>query len=543
MRKAVSHIQSNTAGTSQSGELHGLNTLSDGHQALDASGTVAALQAGAHSAAILTYGQPGKVAVADFSQRKRGISAVLNARTVPVLAIMTDFALIATASFAAGALYHRYVVGHLPYPSFYVAATILLAAIFVLPCGLNRDYSISRLQQSREQLRSVFLHWNTAYLLFTFALFLVHATDFYSRGSIVAQYFAGLLAALCLRFALGSGVAWSLRNGALGGKRIVVVGDAASVAQVVRRLRLDARGVDVVGTVKLPSADKTSARLGETGMDLRDACSRVEEIARGTEMDEIVLSLPSLDAGRIRSFVEALAIVPAAIHLAPDATAAWAHNLTPSRVGSLPTLQLSRPPLTLRDRIAKRSFDLLVGGSLLLLALPGFAIIGVLIKLDSKGPVFFRQRRHGFNQGEFRIFKFRTMTTLDDGLMIRQATRDDSRVTRIGRFLRRTNLDELPQLFNVLAGQMSLVGPRPHAVAHNDEFEKKIGLYAKRHNVKPGITGWSQISGFRGQTETLDKMQKRVELDIFYIDHWTLILDISILFITIFSLKSYKNAY
>jgi lipopolysaccharide/colanic/teichoic acid biosynthesis glycosyltransferase len=135
------------------------------------------------------------------------------------------------------------------------------------------------------------------------------------------------------------------------------------------------------------------------------------------------------------------------------------------------------------------------------------------------------------------------MTTLDDGAVIRQATRNDARITRIGGVLRRTNLDELPQLINVLAGHMSLVGPRPHALAHNSEFEQKIRLYAKRHNVKPGITGWSQINGYRGETETLDKMEKRVEFDLFYIDNWSILLDISILYLTIFSIKSFQNAY
>jgi exopolysaccharide biosynthesis polyprenyl glycosylphosphotransferase len=209
----------------------------------------------------------------------------------------------------------------------------------------------------------------------------------------------------------------------------------------------------------------------------------------------------------------------------------------------LPTLNLSRTPLTWRDRIVKRCFDVIVGSLLLAVALPLFLIVGLLIKLDSRGPVFFRQRRHGFNQGEFRIFKFRTMTTLDDGEKIRQATRNDKRITRVGRFLRRTNLDELPQLFNVLAGQMSLVGPRPHALAHNNEFEEKIRLYAKRHNVKPGITGWSQVNGFRGETDSLEKMQKRVDYDAFYIDNWSLTFDIVIMFSTIFSVNSYKNAY
>jgi exopolysaccharide biosynthesis polyprenyl glycosylphosphotransferase len=206
-------------------------------------------------------------------------------------------------------------------------------------------------------------------------------------------------------------------------------------------------------------------------------------------------------------------------------------------------MRLSRAPLTLRDRVVKRAFDLIAGSAILLACLPLFLLIALCIKLDSRGPVMFRQRRHGFNQHEFRIFKFRTMTTLDDGDVIRQATRNDMRITRVGRFLRRTNIDELPQLFNVIAGQMSLVGPRPHAVAHNNEYSEKIRLYARRHNVKPGITGLSQVNGLRGETDSIEKMRHRVEADLHYIDNWSLFLDIKIMVLTISSRKSFQNAY
>jgi lipopolysaccharide/colanic/teichoic acid biosynthesis glycosyltransferase len=153
------------------------------------------------------------------------------------------------------------------------------------------------------------------------------------------------------------------------------------------------------------------------------------------------------------------------------------------------------------------------------------------------------QRRYGFNQKPFRIIKFRTMRTLDDGAVVPQAQRNDPRVTRIGRWLRRWNIDEVPQLFNVLKGDMSLVGPRPHALSHNREFEQRISLYARRHNVKPGITGWAQIHGFRGETDTDEKMKLRVEYDLFYIDNWSAALDLQILFRTVFSARSYRNAY
>ena len=153
------------------------------------------------------------------------------------------------------------------------------------------------------------------------------------------------------------------------------------------------------------------------------------------------------------------------------------------------------------------------------------------------------QRRYGFNQKPFRIIKFRTMRALDDGAVVAQATRDDPRLTRIGRWLRRWNIDEIPQLFNVLTGDMSLVGPRPHALSHDHEFERRISLYARRHNVKPGITGWAQINGFRGEIDNEEKLRKRVEYDLFYIDNWSLWLDLKIIARTVLSPTAYRNAY
>ena len=167
----------------------------------------------------------------------------------------------------------------------------------------------------------------------------------------------------------------------------------------------------------------------------------------------------------------------------------------------------------------------------------------MLVKLDSPGPIFFRQRRYGFNQKAFRIIKFRTMVTLDDGGVVQQATQGDPRVTRVGRWLRALNLDELPQLINVVRGEMSLVGPRPHALSHNREYEHIIARYARRHNVKPGITGWAQVHGIRGETDTPDKMQKRVEYDLFYIENWSLARDFIILVWTVISPTAYRNAH
>jgi exopolysaccharide biosynthesis polyprenyl glycosylphosphotransferase len=200
-------------------------------------------------------------------------------------------------------------------------------------------------------------------------------------------------------------------------------------------------------------------------------------------------------------------------------------------------------PLSRLEIAQKRLFDLVFAAAGLLALTPLLVLVAILIRIDSPGPVFFVQRRYGFNQQPFRIIKFRTMRTLDDGAVVAQAQRDDPRLTRIGRWLRRWNIDEIPQLFNVLTGDMSLVGPRPHALTHDREYERRISLYARRHNVKPGITGWAQIHGLRGATDTEDKMRQRVEYDLFYIDNWSLWLDLTIIARTALSRAAYRNAY
>ena len=185
----------------------------------------------------------------------------------------------------------------------------------------------------------------------------------------------------------------------------------------------------------------------------------------------------------------------------------------------------------------------MVASIALVVFLPLFLMTAVAIRLDSPGPVFFRQRRNGFNIKPFRIFKFRSMTVTEDGSQISQATKSDPRVTRVGGILRRSSVDELPQLLNVLKGEMSLVGPRPHALAHDDQYGKQLAEYAFRHHVKPGITGWAQVNGFRGETSHIEQMRKRVDFDLWYINHWSIWLDLRILLKTGVEVSRSKNAY
>jgi Undecaprenyl-phosphate glucose phosphotransferase len=273
--------------------------------------------------------------------------------------------------------------------------------------------------------------------------------------------------------------------------------------------------------------------------DLAEAAASVRQL----EPDAIFVLLPWSATETIDRCAETFVSLPVEIHLGPEQVLYKFEEAKLSTLGPVASLQLTRRPLTRREVIEKRIFDLALAAGALLVATPFLILVAILIKLDSPGPIFFVQRRYGFNQQPFRIIKFRTMRTLEDGPVIRQARQNDPRLTRIGRWLRRWNIDEIPQLFNVLTGDMSLVGPRPHALSHDREYEQRISRYARRHNVRPGITGWAQIHGYRGETDTEEKMRKRVEYDLYYIDNWSLWLDFKIMVRTVLSRSAYRNAY
>lgn len=238
-----------------------------------------------------------------------------------------------------------------------------------------------------------------------------------------------------------------------------------------------------------------------------------------------------------------LRALPIPVHLLPDENVETFLSARGGNIGTTFTVELQRAPLSHSERTLKRTFDVMSAAAILILLSPLILLTALMIKLDSPGPTLFRQKRNGFNGSVFSIYKFRSMRVLEDGPHIQQATRDDPRVTRLGHWLRRTSIDELPQLFNVLIGDMSLVGPRPHAVAHNNEYQTVVSNYAFRHHVKPGITGWAQVNGFRGQTQTIDLMAKRVEYDLWYINHWSLWLDLRIIIKTVLMTARQPSAY
>jgi len=292
--------------------------------------------------------------------------------------------------------------------------------------------------------------------------------------------------------------------------------------------------------------DRPSERSPQLPPGIKQRIGDIDDLvadARAGFIDRIYITFPMRAEERIRGVLTKLADTTASVYIVPDFFVFQMLHSRWTDIGGLPAVSVFENPLYGVDGLAKRVFDLLVAGiATVLLALP-MLIVAIAIKLTSRGPVFFRQRRYGLDGQEILVWKFRTMTVCEDGNRVTQATKTDSRITPLGSFLRKTSIDELPQLFNVLGGSMSLVGPRPHAAAHNEQYRKMIEGYMLRHKVKPGITGLAQVRGWRGETDTLEKMQRRVECDHEYIREWSLWLDVKILFRTVLVVLAAKNAY
>jgi Undecaprenyl-phosphate glucose phosphotransferase len=276
---------------------------------------------------------------------------------------------------------------------------------------------------------------------------------------------------------------------------------------------------------------------------LKRVIAKAISTVRGSKIEEIIVGANLDHWSQLKELISELRVLPIPVNLVPVGPTSDLFQLPSHKIGDTVTVELQRGPRTLFERGVKRTLDLIFATTALVLLIPLFVMTAIAIKLDSAGPVIFWQRRSGFNGRKFYIMKFRTMSVLEDGDTVTQAEPSDSRVTRVGYWLRRTSIDELPQLFNVLRGHMSVIGPRPHALAHDTEFGKLVANYAYRHHVKPGITGWAQVNGFRGRTCAISDVEKRLALDLWYIDNWSLALDFKITLMTIIEIAKGENAY
>ena len=455
--------------------------------------------------------------------------------SIEAIVCAVDVLLIVMVSVITGTSYAQFNQGDVDLAR-YVSTAILASVVFVALFRRRCLYDPSSLVNWSLQARNIATLWMVTFLFLAGVAFALKIGKDFSRGAVLLFAIASP-AVLIIHHGLWRAVIEAgRRRGRFRGCKSILIcmhesADGARIAQGHTQ-HLELHGFRIDRTYQL-SGDILPQELIE----------RVVEFARGSEVEEIFVAADLRRWPEIPNLVRPLAELPLPLTFLPDEDSAALFTMTSRQFGSLVGVEFQRAPLSLSERVVKRLLDIVLGVSGIVLLTPMFVIIAIAIKLDSPGDALFRQTRRGFNSRKFKIFKFRTMTDLEDGTTIRQAVRGDRRVTGIGAWLRRTSIDELPQLFNVVKGDMSLVGPRPHAAAHDDYYAEQISHYAFRHHMKPGITGWAQIRGYRGETPTVQSMRERVEHDIWYIDNWSVTLDVQIILLTALEVIRGRNAY
>jgi Undecaprenyl-phosphate glucose phosphotransferase len=479
-------------------------------------------------------------ALAIVNQKVRGAySPVVIAGVVRIL----DFALICIVGIA---LYFGYVTAVDGFKWGYIGAIVGIALVAVVSFQAAEIYDIQMFRGQLRQVARMGSSWAFVFLLFIGASFFAKVGGSVSRVWLSAFFFIGLVMLIAERLVLRALVRRWARDGRLD-RRTVIVGSDENGEKLIRAL--DAQedsDLHILGVFD----DRNDARALDTcaGKPKLGKIDDIVEFARRTRIDLVLFALPISAEGRILEMLKKLWVLPVDIRLSAHTNRLRFRPRSYSYLGTVPTLDVFEQPITDWDLVMKWLFDRIVGGLLLILLSPVMAIVALAVKLDSPGPVLFRQKRFGFNNERIDVFKFRSLYHHQaDPTASKVVTRNDPRVTRVGRFIRKTSLDELPQLFNVVfKGNLSIVGPRPHAIQGKLQarlFDEAVDGYFARHRVKPGITGWAQINGWRGEIDNEEKIQKRVEFDLYYIENWSVLFDSYILFKTPLALIKGENAY
>ncbi|WP_320150909.1 undecaprenyl-phosphate glucose phosphotransferase [uncultured Tolumonas sp.] len=462
-----------------------------------------------------------------MSQRIKGLTERYPAQLImPVVDILTVI--------SGGLLAYWSRFGDFNLPERFVLVVALLSLLIVVLNSAFGAYQRWRTKKITTLVFRLFLVWLIAAMLVISVIYFTYSAHRYSR------LWVGLSLALSFFFAAGIRVFIQLflrhiRIKGLATKSVFLIGPGENITSVGKNMRgSPAEGYVLAGIQRIKNKLST------------DELSRVADRITESGAQEVWLCMSITCANDIRDIIYALRNHTVELRFIPDFGGIDIQllNHRVNEIAGLYSIDLSVSPISGVARFVKRLEDLLVGSLICLLISPICLLIALAIKLSSPGPVLFKQYRTGVNGANFKVYKFRSMKVHQEvSGSVTQATKGDSRITPIGNFLRRTSLDELPQFFNVIQGRMSIVGPRPHALAHNEYYKDLVESYMKRHKVKPGITGWAQVNGLRGETDTLDKMEKRVQYDLWYIDNWSLWLDMKIIFLTIFKGFINKNAY
>ena len=440
---------------------------------------------------------------------------------------IADIAVVAAA--ASFSYWLRHGTFDLPANSWWDVTAVCLIAANILHSA--RIYNFAGLRQRARHLGRLAVSWMTSVLAVITLIFFTKMGDEFSRIWMALWASCGLAGLVLVRVACWLWIARLGRQGKLA-FNIAIVGPFAAAKQLALRVGDGTRrDICILGVFR------STAEGADAGAPDLEALAA---LARRIRIDEVVLAVPAHAPG-LDAALRALATIPTDVKLCLEVAAPQSWRVTPVVI---PPLLLSRRPLAGWGIVVKRAMDVAISAALIVVLAPLMLLIALCIIIDSRGPAIFRQQRLGFSKQPITIYKFRTMdraASVDPS--VPQARPNDPRVTRLGRFLRRTSLDELPQLLNVLVGDMSLVGPRPHAIVHDEKYAALIDGYLARHRVLPGITGWAQVNGLRGETDTLEKMKRRLEHDLFYIDNWSPLFDLRILILTLCVGFLDRNAY
>jgi putative colanic acid biosynthesis UDP-glucose lipid carrier transferase len=413
----------------------------------------------------------------------------------------------------------------------YTMVGLLGVVTFTFVAEMSRLYASWRGSTiSAEILRAIWC-WALATLTLLVIGFATKTSVGYSRVAIALWCTATPVGLSLVRIAVRQALRAARDRGY--NKRIGAIVGSGPLAQQISKTLLDNASFGI----------ENRGFFDDEGEQLTGSLDELIELCAQGKVDVVYMALPLERSRQIRELTGRLQNSTASIYLVPDLLVFDLMQARVQHLGDVPVISILESPFLGIDGSVKRLEDVILGSLILLLISIPMLFIALAVKLTSSGPIFFKQRRYGLNGKEISVWKFRSMSVLEDGDQVKQATKGDVRITPLGAFLRKTSLDELPQFINVIQGQMSIVGPRPHAVAHNEQYRQIIGDYMLRHKVKPGITGWAQINGWRGETDTLEKMEKRVEFDLYYIRNWSLYLDLKIVFLTVFRGFNDSNAY
>ncbi len=426
------------------------------------------------------------------------------------------------------------------HPHYFILAAVTFC-LSILIFSSVKLYQPWRGVQVGRLISRIVLSWIFVVSILALLGFATKRTDIYSRRLLLIWIIASPAALVALRLLVYKVLGLARSRG--HNTRTVVIGGAGSLGEQLAAniLRVRTMGMKILGFFDDNRQGREVDLHGERYAILGNLDAMVKFVQQH-KVDMVYLALPFRAESRIREIIDALQDTTASVYLAPDVFIFSLLQAGLTDLRGIPLISLWETPFFGVNGWLKRAEDLILGGLILLCILPALAIIAIGVKLSSPGPVIFKQRRWGLNGEEILVYKFRTMTVCEDGGEVQQASRGDDRLTRFGAFLRRTSLDELPQFFNVIMGSMSIVGPRPHAVAHNEFYRQRIPGYMLRHKVRPGITGWAQINGMRGGSELRD-MEKRIEYDLDYLRRWSLWFDLKIIFSSVFLIFVDRNAY